>query len=531
MANDIVIGGELGPEFSIGGIQANKIRLKLGSGITIQPDGSITSALLSTTDPTLGYTTSVSLAGGNTVPIIHPPDNGDFEMTSVLDGNGGGQYTFTHTNSDGIATQSETINVPAPSIIPTDQGGFDSTIGLLPDGTLIYSLNHTNSSGTVENVSITVPPAFTGPWDNANTNIPADQTSTNIKYNAGNVGISVENPLAQLHVGPGTTRQDFTASGGVAAGTAYLQRANDGTGNFHKYWNTEGTATPTRLDVGYALGELYTASSPWYIIRGSGTDVAGTPIAWSGIHQYNMATGQHRFDQYGQGTFDDAAPARLLGTQANGTIVEVDPSTVGGKEITTVDLGLTDGCELELNIIEGGTQFFRIVDLSLLTTCLENKVAEIGHIAAYTLSGDGNANNVNIALTSVREDTGWTSAANAATWGGITLAPNGSIDRVEITAQVYYDPPNSNLLQRIAPVVNLLKNGVVVATAASGYQRHATGHNDSSNTIVFMDVVPTTGDVWTLQSQQGSLQGDVLPITRGQLTFKTIERFRTVARN
>ena len=49
--NDPLIGSELGIEFDQGVIQANTIRLKIGSGLAIQPDGTIvaTSAPTSTT--------------------------------------------------------------------------------------------------------------------------------------------------------------------------------------------------------------------------------------------------------------------------------------------------------------------------------------------------------------------------------------------------------------------------------------------------------------------------------------------------
>lgn len=50
MSGDIVTGGDLGPEFDLGNIQTDKVRLKLGAGLAIQPDGTIvaTSAFATT---------------------------------------------------------------------------------------------------------------------------------------------------------------------------------------------------------------------------------------------------------------------------------------------------------------------------------------------------------------------------------------------------------------------------------------------------------------------------------------------------
>lgn len=49
MSNDILIGNELGPEFDKGNIQSGKVRLKLGQGLAIAPDGTISRTGVSTT--------------------------------------------------------------------------------------------------------------------------------------------------------------------------------------------------------------------------------------------------------------------------------------------------------------------------------------------------------------------------------------------------------------------------------------------------------------------------------------------------
>ena len=179
---------------------------------------------------------------------------------------------------------------------------------------------------------------------------------------SGDVGIGVA-PTYGLHLA--TNRKyakDFTASGGTV--TQYSQVANDGVGNFHQYWNTNGTSAPTRTSNGYVLEEEFTANSEWYQVRGADTDVIGSAVSWVNIHYYNMATGQHWFPEYGQGNFPNNSPAYLLGVTGNGAVVEVDPDTLSGDTNTdeqdltktvidsdTIRVGITNGNSIDIGIV------------------------------------------------------------------------------------------------------------------------------------------------------------------------------------
>ena len=167
------------------------------------------------------------------------------------------------------------------------------------------------------------------PWDNPD-NTAADQSSGDIQYTEGNIGFGVT-PEYGAHVAQDYIyAKSFLASGGTES--AYIQRSNDGVGNFQQYWNTEGTSEPVRLSNGPVLNHEFSANSEWYQMRGAGTDSIGTAVNWTATHLWHMETGQHWFGQYGQGTFDNAAPARLLGVSSSGVVVEVDPDTVGGTD-------------------------------------------------------------------------------------------------------------------------------------------------------------------------------------------------------
>lgn len=196
------------------------------------------------------------------------------------------------------------------------------------------------------------------PWDNSD-GTPAGQSSNDIHYSAGFVGVG-KVPEYGLHIADSSiVAKEFTSSAGGV--TQYLQRSNDGTGNFHEYWNTEGTTAPKRIAAGYALNKEYTGNSEWYQVRGAGSDAAGTDIIWTPMHYSSMNTGQHWFPTYGDGTFDSANPARLLGVSGSGVIVEVDPDTIGSNtdeqqlsKVNTspqsVTVVLTDGGSVQLSV-------------------------------------------------------------------------------------------------------------------------------------------------------------------------------------
>jgi len=539
MANEkIVISSELGPEFeTTGAITPGKIRLKLGNNLNIAPNGTLSSNDIyidrGSFDPlsnSIGLyhnnNTSTVFADANVIIDLSnliPADQGDLTSNSVFTGNGDETITLTHISSTG-ATKDVVINIPAPPVI-IDQGSFSIITTLDLDGTVTHNITHTTSNGVVSSGTIVIPNTAS-PWDNANSNNFATQGSTDIKYDAGNVGIGVIQPLAQLHLGGVNVnslvefRQDFTASlGTTGLPSAYIQNSNDGTGNFHKYWNTEGGTAPTYLDFGYALHELYTASSPWYIIRGADRLPAGDPIVWGEIHGYNMATGQHRFPQYGQGTFD-ATPTRLLGTTATGDIIEVDPATIGSSsdtDVSAVDV-TTQLNIVRVSVTENGNT---IVGADTFPV----RKASNTYITAYDISGNGNADDVKLTLTPITTNTGWTLANDEVTWTGIVQSETITPEYAKIHVHAYYDfgPIDSPAYQRIAPEIQLLKNGVPVTQAGSAYQRHANDHASSSNTIVYFDGSPSAGDVWSIRSQRGSTQTDILNVTYGQISIEMVE--------
>jgi hypothetical protein len=145
-----------------------------------------------------------------------------------------------------------------------------------------------------------------------------------------------------------------------------------------------------------------------------------------------------------------------------------------------------------------------------LQTQIDN-ISIVSPMAAYDVTGNGNGNNTVLSLTTVREDAGWLAGAFA-----------GTPDRVRITTTVNYDIPQNGAAQRVSPILELLKGGTVVAISSTGYQRHATDHNESSNTITFTDPTPGANPVYSLRARRGSSQTDVVNVSLGSIQLEAI---------
>jgi len=142
-------------------------------------------------------------------------------------------------------------------------------------------------------------------------------------------------------------------------------------------------------------------------------------------------------------------------------------------------------------------------------------------LAKASVTGDSNQPNQILTLTSQRTDMGWTISGNQVVF-------NDNADYVEINAMAYMQQNQSNTYARINPVLELLKNGIVVARSASAYQRHGSGHDSSSNTISYVDHNPISGNIYQLRAQQGSSQNDILNIDLGHFDLIAVKKASVV---
>ena len=198
-------------------------------------------------------------------------------------------------------------------------------------------------------------------------------------------------------------------------------------------------------------------------------------------------------------------------------------------------IGSELGPEFDLGSIQSGRIRLKLgAGLSILpdgTITAPSDTIEVDktYMASYDLSGDGNAANGQFVLAERRLD-----APFSLTAGDVVYTPIDVVNYVEIKAEAFYDPFNggtgtNNQAQRVSPELELLKNGQPFSTASTGYQRQQSGHNSSSNITVWEDVLPASGDTYSVRSQQGSNQDDVLNVTTGTLTIKAIERVTVMA--
>lgn len=109
---------------------------------------------------------------------------------------------------------------------------------------------------------------------------------------AQNVGIGTTTPTELLHVNGVSFHEGLKID--INGNTAMAIIPNDGTGNYHRYWNTVGSGSPTRIQNGIAYQETIlttTANSNNgnYQFRYGGYGTAGSAITWnpSFVVKYN----------------------------------------------------------------------------------------------------------------------------------------------------------------------------------------------------------------------------------------------------
>lgn len=101
---------------------------------------------------------------------------------------------------------------------------------------------------------------------------------------AQDVGIGTTTPTELLHVNGTSFHEAIKVD--VNGNTTMSIIPNDGAGNYHRYWNTLGTTTPTRTVAGIAYEEYIAAigsnnNNSNYQIRYGGYGTAGSAISWN----------------------------------------------------------------------------------------------------------------------------------------------------------------------------------------------------------------------------------------------------------
>lgn len=189
--------------------------------------------------------------------------------------------------------------------------------------------------------------------------------------------------------------------------------------------------------------------------------------------------------------------------------------------------GANLGPEFDLGVIQANTVRLKIgAGLAIQPDGTIVAVPPTSQVAVASLIGlEGNANNVALSLAGGQQTLGTALVFNGA---NTALEVASALVMVELTAfaSYEYDLGNANIgaQARVSPILRLEKDRggtvTILASSATGYQRHATGHNDSSNTIAWRDLDPQVGDLYQLVSSRGSTQTDPMPITHGQFTAK-----------
>lgn len=142
---------------------------------------------------------------------------------------------------------------------------------------------------------------------------------------------------------------------------------------------------------------------------------------------------------------------------------------------------------------------------------------ERNYLASADVTPGQNVNDTGtINITSSRLDTGWAQA-------GDSLEYVGEPDRVRIDVNVSQEIGNTDNIQRAAPVLVLQRNGIEVARSATGYIRDTSDHEQSTNTISFIDPTPGVDPTYSLVSETDTTITGATLVTLGSFSAEAVE--------
>lgn len=148
-----------------------------------------------------------------------------------------------------------------------------------------------------------------------------------------------------------------------------------------------------------------------------------------------------------------------------------------------------------------------------------NIIVDQSQLVTGEFTGDGNADGVLFTMVNRDLEGGWALAGP----NGVRL--NTAADFIEIEAMAFYDQDVSNQEQRIAPSLEVLMNGNVIQTSATGYQRHTNNHDNSSNTLIRRIKNVPSGALFQIRARNGNdIQDEDVPVTLGTFSVKAVNR-------
>ena len=121
--------------------------------------------------------------------------------------------------------------------------------------------------------------------------------------------------------------------------------------------------------------------------------------------------------------------------------------------------------------------------------------------------------------TATRSESGWSHAQD-----GNAFVYAGTADRVDIVVQTHQQIPGTVNRQRPSPILELLKDGAVVATSATGYIRDTIDHEESSFTLVWTDESPGTGATYTVQTRRDTTNTGAVDLVTGDFVGKAVHK-------
>lgn len=148
---------------------------------------------------------------------------------------------------------------------------------------------------------------------------------------------------------------------------------------------------------------------------------------------------------------------------------------------------------------------------------------DVSRVATANFTGDGNAVDRILTMSNHVVDSGWVQS------GVSTLVTTQDFDYIELSAHAFYDQATDAAEQRISPELQIRMTvagvATVLQTASTGYQRHISEHNNSSNSIpVTIRNVPTGARFQVIGQEGSSSQTGIVDVTTGTFSAKGINK-------
>ena len=344
------------------------------------------------------------------------------------------------------------------------------------------------------------------------------------------VGIGTASPSEKLEV-IGTTQTTRLRIPFNSGSNDLYFTPNDGTGNMHMYWNSNGTTSPVANEDGNAYNLAYTASPTSYLtlktapsVTAGSAQTFGTSMVWHGNGDVGIGVVPTQTLDVNGTTRIRSLPAGLpadniVSADASGNLRVLTSSSLDDQNLSN---GGRTGTNQTIDITNGTSVTFDVADNDNSST---NEIQDLS-LTGNTLSLSSDATTVNLApyLDNTDDQRIDVSTFTAA---GLNLSLEGDAEATKVIPLISTTAGNDLTFNANGLYINET-DSQNLGSSASGTNRTITISGGASTTISVADndndptneiqTLSRVGDVVTLSNGGGSFTDDHLGTANQTLT-------------